>query len=201
MIKLLTKIPRHVYLACSGGVDSMAALDFLQRNHTVTVAFFNHGTDASHEADWFLRGYCKDHGIGFLTKTMDAVKLNCLSQEEHWRIERYKFLDGIGHPVITVHHLDDAVETWVWSSMHGVSKLPQVVRGNVIRPFLATRKRELVNWCVDHSVPWIDDRSNLDTRFIRNYIRHEMMPHVLKVNPGIHKMVKKRLQTDAKAIY
>jgi tRNA(Ile)-lysidine synthase len=72
------------------------------------------------------------------------------------------------------------------------------VRGNVIRPFLTTRKQDLVEWCVKHSVPWIEDTSNLDTRYTRNYIRHKMMPHVLKVNPGIYKMVKKRLQKEVK---
>ena len=200
MIKLIHKVPKTVYVACSGGVDSMAALDFLGHNHKVTAAFFNHGTEASMLAWEFLYDYCKDNDIGLVSATIGKLKLNSLSQEEHWRNERYKFLDSIGHPVITAHHLDDAVETWVWSSMHSTAKLPQIVRGNVIRPFLATRKQDLVDWCVNHNVPWIEDLSNLDTKFTRNYIRNEMMSHVLRVNPGIHKMVKKRLTNDTKAL-
>jgi len=200
MIKLLTKIPKTVYIACSGGVDSMAALDFLRRRHRVYAAFFDHGTETSRKAWEFVHDYCKDHGIGFVSGAISGIKLNCLSQEEHWRNERYKFLDSIGQPVVTAHHLDDAVETWVWSSMHGHSRLPHVQRGNIMRPFLSTPKRELISWCQRHGVPWIDDKSNLDTRFTRNYIRHEMMPHVLRVNPGIHKMVKKRLLAAAKEV-
>lgn len=178
----------------------MAALNFLRRNHRVNAAFFDHGTETSQRAWEFLKGYCKDNDIGLVSATISKLKLNSLSQEEHWRNERYKFLDSIGHPVVTAHHLDDAVETWVWSSMHGTAKLPQIVRGNVIRPFLATRKQDLVNWCVNHNVPWVEDASNLDTKFTRNYIRNEMMPHVLRVNPGIHKMLKKRLTNDIKAV-
>jgi len=200
MIKLIHKVPKTVYVACSGGVDSMAALDFLRRNHQVNAAFFNHGTETSQLAWEFLNGYCKDNDIGLVSATISKLRLNCLSQEEHWRNERYKFLDSIGHPVVTAHHLDDAVETWVWSSMHGTPKLPQLIRGNVIRPFLATRKQDLVDWCINHNVPWIEDRSNLDIKFTRNYIRNEMMSHVLRVNPGIHKMLKKRLTNDTKAL-
>ncbi len=53
---------------------------------------------------------------------------------------------------------------------------------------------------IHSSGQWIEDLSNLDTKFTRNYIRNEMMSHVLRVNPGIHKMVKKRLTNDIKAV-
>jgi tRNA(Ile)-lysidine synthase len=200
MIKLLTKIPGNIHVACSGGVDSMAALDFLQRRHSVTVAFFDHGTVTSCAAGQFLSQYCHARGISMVRGSISETKLHRVSLEEHWRNERYKWLESLGQPVITAHHLDDAVETWVWSSMHGHSRLPHVQRGSVMRPFLGTAKRELISWCQRHAVPWIEDQSNLDTRFTRNYIRHQMMPHVLKVNPGIQKMVKKRLLAAAKQV-
>ena len=102
--------------------------------------------------------------------------------------------------MVTAHHLDDAVETWVWSSLHGQPKLPSIARDNILRPFMSTRKTELVKWCNKHAVSWVDDHSNHDTRFTRNYIRHVMMPHVLRVNPGIHKLVRKRLTSAAEKI-
>ena len=46
----MEKLPREFYVACSGGVDSMAALDFLRRNHTVSAAYFDHGSDNSKDA-------------------------------------------------------------------------------------------------------------------------------------------------------
>ena len=46
------------------------------------------------------------------------------------------------------------------------------------------------------NVPWIEDESNLDTAYTRNYIRNEMMTNVLKVNPGIHKTIAKKVTED-----
>jgi tRNA(Ile)-lysidine synthase len=112
------------------------------------------------------------------------------SQEEYWRRERYDFLSGLG-PVVTCHHLDDCVETYIWSSLHGTPKVIPLTRNNVIRPFLTTRKQDLIYWCESHNVPWIEDESNKNSRYTRNYIRNELMPHALHVNPGLPKLVKK----------
>lgn len=193
MIKLATKIPRKIYVACSGGVDSMAALDFLNRSHDVTAAFFDHGTTASMESLNFLRRYCTSKEIKLVDGAVMRARRNDESLEEYWRSERYRYFEYLDGVVVTAHHLDDAVETWVWSSLHGQAKLPQLVRGNVVRPFLATDKSDLVDWCIRKNVPWYNDASNADTKFMRNYIRHEMMPHVLKVNPGIKKVIKKKI--------
>ena len=193
MIKLLTPLPKKLYVACSGGVDSMAALDFLRRKHDVTAAFFDHGTIASREAFTFLSRYCQKNGIKFTDGAVMRAKDKDESVEEYWRDERYKYFEWLGVPVVTAHHLDDAVETWVWSCMHGNPTLPHIRRGNVYRPFLSTPKIELINWCTKYSVPWFDDMSNLDTKFTRNYIRHEAMPVVRKINPGIQKTIKKKL--------
>lgn len=193
MIKLLGKLPRQLYVACSGGVDSMAALDFLSRNHEVTVAFFDHGTTASLEALRFLRRYCDHKGLDLVDGAVMRARRKDESLEEYWRDERYRYFDHLGGTVVTAHHLDDAVETWIWSSLHGQPKLPQYSRGKVLRPFMLNTKQDLMDWATFKSVPFYTDESNYDTRFTRNYIRHEMMDHVLRVNPGIQKTIKKKL--------
>lgn len=193
MIRLLTQVPPKIYVACSGGVDSMAALDFLRKKHDVTAAFFNHGTEASVNAYQFLESYCDRNSIPLMSESITVVKPSTLSREEHWRNERYKFLESLNEPVVTAHHLDDAVETWVWSSMHGIPKLPHVRRGNILRPFLITAKLELMSWCVRKNVPWVDDLTNEDQTYMRNYIRHTVMPVVHPINPGIQKTIKKKL--------
>lgn len=200
MIQLLTKIPRHCYVACSGGVDSMAALDFLSRNHKVTAVFLHHGTEDSDRAHFFVRSYCKEKDYGFLFGSINKQKPAKESWEEFWRIERYKFFESLKQPVVTAHHLDDAVETWVWSSTHGTPKLPAIHRGNILRPFLTTPKNELISWCQRKNVRWIEDLSNNDIRFTRNLVRKEVMPMILKINPGIHKVIKKRLLDQAKDV-
>lgn len=197
MIKLQGKLPRRIYLACSGGVDSMAALDFLRRNHQVHVLHFDHGTAHSEEAKSFIDNYCNKHQLLLTIDNISGTVPPGPSREEWWREQRYQFLDRFkSHPVITCHHLDDCVETWIWSSLNGTGKWVPYRRGNVIRPFRLNRKRDLKLWAELNNVPWIEDDSNKNVQYTRNYIRHEMMPHVLKVNPGIHKTIAKKVKDD-----
>ena len=196
MIKLQGKLPREVYVACSGGVDSMAIVDFLKRNHQVNIYFFDHGTVDSKAAHSYVASYATKHNLPFLYGTTNKFKHEKQSWEEYWRVERYKFLHSINAPVITGHHLDDCVETWVWSSMHGTGKIIPYAYKNVIRPFRLNKKRELELWADINGVNYIEDESNQDTDYTRNYIRHKMMPNVLKVNPGIHKTVAKKVTDD-----
>ena len=190
MIKLTVPLPKQITIACSGGVDSMAVVDFLSRKHDITIAHFNHRTQHGEKASKFVSKYCSDNNIPMLYGTPRSQKNSKESQEEYWRRERYDFLSGLG-PVVTCHHLDDCVETYIWSSLHGTPKVIPLTRNNVIRPFLTTRKQDLIYWCESHNVPWIEDESNKNSRYTRNYIRNELMPHALHVNPGLPKLVKK----------
>ena len=200
MIKLQGKLPREIYVACSGGVDSMAALDFLKRNHDVFVLHFNHGTAHGFEAMQFVSDYCNQQDIPFLTNVtgQERERHKDESQEEYWRSIRYEWLERCTErQIVTAHHLDDCVETWVWSSMHGTGKIiPYSRNDRVLRPFRMTRKRDLELWANLKNVPYIQDDSNTDTCYTRNYIRHEMMPNVLRVNPGIHKTIAKKVKED-----
>ena len=199
MIKLQGKLPRQVYLACSGGVDSMVALDFLRRNHDVKVLHFNHGTGHGAEAEKFITQYCRKNDIAY---TVERVREKetippGASKEAWWREKRYAFFDKYHvAPVITAHHLDDCVETWVWSSMHGTPKIVPYRRNYVVRPFRLSRKRDFELWANLKGVPYIEDVSNENIHSTRNFIRHELMQGVLKVNPGIHKTIKKKVLDD-----
>jgi tRNA(Ile)-lysidine synthase len=198
MIKMQGKLPRRIYLACSGGVDSMATLDFLRRNHDVNVLHFDHKTAHSEQARAFVERYCADNRIPYEFGECRGTVPPGLSREAWWREQRYKYFDTVDYaPIITCHHLDDCVETWVMSSLNGTGKWIPFRRKNVVRPFRLTRKRDFELWANLNNVPWIEDDSNADTCYTRNYIRHEMMPHVLKVNPGIHKTIAKKVKEDA----
>ena len=199
MIKLQGKLPREVFVACSGGIDSMAVVDFLSRNHDVTLLFFDHGTETSNKALHFVSEYATKHGHAFMYGNIPPsmkFKAPKESWEEFWRIKRYEYFHSWNETIITAHHLDDCVETWVWSSMHGTGKIIPYRNKNVIRPFRLTRKRDFQLWANLKNVPHVEDDSNADTCYTRNYIRHEMMPHVLKVNPGIHKVIAKKVKED-----
>ena len=190
MIKITVPLPKKITIACSGGVDSMAVVDFLKRKHDVTLAYFNHRTSHGEHAMKFVAEYANDNNMTVHFGSCRSEKSKEESQEEYWRRERYDFLKDCG-PVITCHHLDDCIETYIWSSLHGTPKVIPLTRGNVLRPFLTTRKQEFVSWCERHNVPWIEDNSNKDIKYMRNYVRNELMPHALHVNPGLHNVVKR----------
>lgn len=191
MIKLAYRLPRSLGIAVSGGVDSMAALNFLSRNHDVTVLFFHHGTPDSQRAAEFVTQYCSQHGLPMIQGWIANQRARDQSPEEFWRVERYGFIDSVDMPVVTAHHLDDCVETWVWSSMHGQPRTIPLTRNRVLRPFLLTSKSQLIKWCRRHQVPWCQDLSNEDDRYMRNYIRRQVMPHVRHINPGIDRVVRR----------
>jgi len=194
MLKLLFPLPKDIVVALSGGVDSVAITDFLSQKHKVTCAFFHHGTLNSERALQFVANFCTEHNLPLMVGMIKNNKPKELSMEEHWRNERYDFLDSFGDslgPVITGHHLDDCVETYLWSSIHGQPKVIPAKRNNVVRPFLTTNKKEFTNWCERKSINWCHDNSNDDTKYMRNYVRTHLMPHALHVNPGLHTVVKK----------
>jgi tRNA(Ile)-lysidine synthase len=190
MIKITVPLPKQITVACSGGVDSMAVVDFLKRKHEVTIAYFNHRTQHGEKAAEFVSRYCGDNNIVMLYGSPRSMRGSKESMEEYWRRERYDFLSELG-PVVTCHHLDDCVETYIWSSLHGTPKVIPLTRNNVLRPFLTTRKSEFTDWCVRKGLEWCEDLSNEDERYTRNYIRKNLVPHALHVNPGLHKTVKK----------
>lgn len=196
MIQIQGKLKRHLHVACSGGVDSMSVIDFLRRNHKVTAVFFNHGTETSKDAEEFLQDQFHKSDVVLLKGNISRSKDKDESWEEYWRNERYKYFYSFDCPVITCHHLDDCVENWIWSSLHGEGKIIPYSNKNVIRPFRANRKSEFLNWCRNKNVPWTEDSSNSDIKYMRNFIRHEIVPKALVVNPGLHTVIRKKVLND-----
>lgn len=194
MIRLLGKIPEHITVACSGGVDSMAMLSFLGKRHKVTAAFFHHGTGTCEKAQELVKDATQRMGMHLVFRRIETlVPPRGLSQEEHWRNERYRFLESLVGTVATAHHLNDQVETWLWGSCHGTPKLIPYRRNNIIRPFLLVEKSELERYCRREGVEWLEDASNQDVRHRRNLVRKEMVPVAQLVNPGIAKVIRKKV--------
>ena len=197
MIRLLNKVPDRITIALSGGPDSMAALHFFSKSkRDIKAVYFNHGTSHGTAAQGFVSDYCERNNIPLKIGLLRARKDPAHSLEEHWRIHRYNFLKEVAgdSPIITGHHLDDAVEWWIFSSLHGEGKLIPYKNDNlnVLRPLVLNRKQVLLSYLKKNEVPYIRDSSNTNTSFMRNYIRSELMPHALRVNPGLPKTIKKK---------
>jgi len=196
MIRLSRKLPRQIAVAVSGGCDSMAALDFLRRSHDVIVLHYNHGTEYSDSAEALVRKFCQISGIHLIVGKNSTSPPKGVSLEDFWRVKRYEFFDSHRNdlPVITCHHLDDVAETWIFTALNGTPYLIPEVRDSYLRPFLQTRQAIFEDWCERKCVKYIEDPSNVDIRFMRNFIRHEIMPKALLVNPGLHKVLRKKLR-------
>ena len=196
MLKILGTIPREVCVAVSGGPDSMAILDFLSNNHDVTAVYFDHGTDFGKKCKRFVKNFCDSKeipiviGLNYNDRPVDK------SLEEHWRDERYKFLHSFNLPVVTGHHLDDVIEWFLFSSLHGAGKVIPYHNQNVIRPFISTSKCVLKDWCERKKVPFLDDPANADKKFMRSIIRHDIVPQARLVNPGLEKTFKKLVEKE-----
>jgi len=200
MIKIQGKLEREVYVACSGGVDSMAVVDFLMKNHKVNLLFFDHSTETSREARNFLQDRYHPSinyaGMNIEFGNITRLKNKSESWEEYWRTQRYEWFHSFDVPIITCHHLDDCAETWIFTSLNGEGRIIPYANKNVIRPFRLNRKSEFTNWCRNKNVPWVEDISNEDTDYMRNFIRHEIIPKALVVNPGLHKVIRKKVVED-----
>jgi len=198
MINILGSIPLNITVACSGGPDSMAILSFLSYHNkrNVSVAYFNHGTAFGNDAEVFIREYCLRHELPLTVGMIGTMDRGDKSTEEHWRDERADFLEGIEGSVVTGHNLDDVMEWYLFSTLHGQSKLIPYQRNNIIRPFLTTDKKTLISWCNRHSVPYIIDPGNVDEKYMRSIIRHKILPEALRVNPGLAKVIKKKVEKN-----
>ena len=196
MIRLSMKLPKKIAIAVSGGPDSMAVLDFLSRsNKEITVLHFNHKTPHAADAERVVSQYCATGNISLIIGELQEYVPAGVSREDFWRKQRYKFFENGADdlPVITCHHLDDVIETWLFTSLHGDPRLIPSQRGRYFRPFLGTHKAILEDWCDRKNVPYVIDPSNVDISFMRNYIRHEIVPKALRVNPGLPKVLRKKI--------
>lgn len=196
MIKIQGKIPREVGVAVSGGVDSMAVLDFLSRNHKVTAYNFHHSTLYGDAALSVLEDYCDRKDIALRKGKIQNEKPKQKSWEEYWRDERYAWLKGFDQTIVMAHHLDDCVETYAFNMCHGTMSTIPYRHANIIRPFRLTSKDDMIDHCMRHNVPWLEDHSNKDTKYTRNHIRISLLPEMLRVNPGLPKVVKKMLMAE-----
>jgi tRNA(Ile)-lysidine synthase len=181
------KLPAGSYVvAVSGGVDSMVLLDILRRQPSVKllVAHANHGIRGDSDVDEELvHHYAMSHNIEFIS---GALNLGSGVSEEKARNARYKFLRRCRKQfkakfIITAQHQDDMVETVIINLLRGTGwrgLAPFVNKKDVLRPLLNYRKAELIDYAQEHNVPWHEDSTNQDQKYLRNYVRQSLLPRL-----------------------
>ncbi len=194
---VISKTPNKIYLALSGGMDSMFALHFLLAGRKdVTCLYFNHGTAFGSQSQEFLEKYCDAKGVKLIVGTIGELPPKGCSKEQFWRNARYKFFDQfMDYPVITAHHLDDQIETMLMGFCKGKEQRIKECLGRVngcslIRPFLRVSKKEIIDYLQKHGIMYLDDPSNKDVSHPRNRMRHNVIPQLIKAYPGLYKTMR-----------
>lgn len=190
---------REYHVAVSGGPDSMALLNMLVTGRkNVTAFIYDHGTENSSIGLSIVRKYCQSKGVNLIIGTIDNPQVPAgRSAEDYWRECRYKFFLDRNTEVemLMGHHLDDQVENWIFTSLHGNPMLIPYRNNNynVVRPFLTTRKADIVSYCERNNVPYFIDSSNLENKYKRNYIRNVLIQNALEVNPGLYTTIRNKV--------
>lgn len=194
-----------VVVAVSGGADSVALLDFLatraELGLRLVVGHLNHGLrGAEADADErFVCGLAERYGLPVEAARDDVRALSRerrLSLEEAGREARHAFLAAVAERhgatrIALAHHRDDQAETVLMRLIRGAGAdglagmRPRTGSGLYVRPLLAVSRRDIVAYLRARGLSWREDASNLDQRFLRNRIRHELLPLLTTYNPAI----------------
>lgn len=187
-----------VYVAVSGGADSMALLEFCHRNlnQKIVAVHVNHGIrgETADRDQKFVEKYCEDNNIE--CKVFNALHSGVVVPEhptEEWaRNLRYNYFDSIlsGNDVMaTAHTLSDLTETVLFrlargTGLNGLEGIP-IKRGYFIRPFLSISRSETEELCRQYNINFVTDESNLTDDYSRNKIRHNVVPILKNINPSV----------------
>lgn len=193
-----------VVVAVSGGADSVALLDILASlsglRLSLVVAHLNHALRGveSDEDERFVADFAASRGLAFACERVDVRALSLskrLSLEDAGRRARYEFFDRVmerygARAVALAHHADDQAETFLLrllrgSGVTGLSSMSPRRDGRFVRPLLALSRAEIEAYLHTRGLRFRVDSSNADTAFLRNRIRHELIPHLAQFNPEI----------------
>jgi tRNA(Ile)-lysidine synthase len=193
-MQVLRTLPADSAVAVSGGVDSLVTLHWISQRRSVRAVHYVHDSDYAAQEHDFVHKFCKEIGVELTVQTQLPNGRQGQSQEQYWRQGRYNFFKQLPFPVCTGHTLDDAVEWYLFTSFNGQGHYMDYQHANVIRPFLTTKKIDLLAYADKYALKWLEDPSNQQVDFaVRNRIRHDILPQVLQVNPGLYNMVKRRI--------
>ncbi len=206
-------------LAVSGGVDSVVLCELCkQAGYDFSIAHCNfqlRGNDSNRD-EAFVKELSKKYNVDFFTKKFDTTtiaKQQKKSIEETARDLRYNwFYELIHHSpftihIVTAHHADDNIETVLMNffrgtgikGLHGI--LPR--QNKIVRPLLFVHKNELLAFAKENNLSFVNDYTNQQNDFTRNYFRNELIPSIKKIFPEAEENILKNITrfSEAEQLY
>jgi len=189
---------KKLLLATSGGIDSMVLIDlFLKNNFETAIAHCNfqlRGIE-SFEDQKFIENFAEKNNIKAFITQFDtkafaedyklSIQIAARELRYHWF---YELLETENFDyVVTAHHADDNLETFLinlsrGTGIEGLTGIPQQ-NEKIIRPLLAFSRNEIEAYANENQVEWREDSSNASDKYIRNKIRHNIVPSLKELNP------------------
>lgn len=196
---------KHFIVAYSGGVDSHVLLHLMSHTSCASLraVYVNHGL-SDHADAWqaHCASVCTALHIPFEAHSIQVIKKPRHSLEATARNLRYEMLSTLMNDetvLLTGHNENDQAETMLLQLMRGaglrgLSAMPDIKRfhqGWQARPLLNVTRVEIEAYAHSQSLQWIEDESNSQTHFDRNFLRHQIMPELEKCRAGVvHNIVR-----------
>lgn len=192
------KTGQTLVLGLSGGLDSCVLLHLLvsarhRHSFRLRAIHINHGISPNAD-DWaeFCAALCASCEVAFSAECVHVPRDSGLGIEAAAREARYRIL--LAQPadaVVLAHHRDDQAETLLLqllrgAGVKGLAAMPQVSSGRpaMLRPLLDVSRSALEAYADAHGLQWIEDESNLDLAYDRNFLRHHVFPEIEKRFPA-----------------
>lgn len=204
---LITK-EGSVLLAVSGGVDSMVMLRlFMCCNYNFTVAHCNFSLrgEESDGDTLLVKNFCEENNIKLHYIQFDThaeMEKNGESVQIAARRLRYEWFEMLasseGYDFIAIaHNSGDTIETFFinllrGTGVRGLAGIP-VKRDNIIRPLMNFTREEIISFAIENNVPWREDSSNSQTKYLRNKLRHKILPLLKEIEPDFETIMRDNL--------
>ncbi|MCV2403798.1 tRNA lysidine(34) synthetase TilS [Marinomonas sp. C2222] len=207
----------RVRVGLSGGVDSCVLLHALvsqlsnEQKQQVSAIHVHHGlSDNADEWLKFCEDFCQSLNVSFVAERVALAEQGSI--EEAARNARYQVFEqtlGAHDVLFLAHHAGDQVETVLFRLLRGtggkgLSGMPyQRDIGEqgayLVRPFLDASKADIEAYAEIHKLQWVEDESNTDEQFSRNYLRHSVVPSLQQRFPSLESNIvstAQRIETD-----
>ncbi len=189
---------RKLLLAISGGLDSMVMAHlFLQLPNEIALAHCNfqlRGLESDGDQKFVQEFAVKNDIVCFVTQfdteafARDyklSIQLAARDLRYNWF---YELLEKEGFDyVLTAHHADDNIETFLinlirGTGLEGLVGIP-AQNDKIIRPLMIFSREEIQNYALENDIPWREDSSNASDKYLRNKIRHDLVPLLKEIKP------------------